>query len=71
VTNLRSIPASPAAPASVREVIAWAVDDWLERTAPTEETGSVWSSVDIAEHVVQHLEQSGYRIAAPAGPVTP
>lgn len=65
MTNLRSVPASPAAPASVREVIAWAVDDWLERTAPTGETGGTWSSVDIAEHVMQQLEASGYRIVRP------
>lgn len=67
MTSLRLIPNALAAPAAVREVIAWAVDDWLERTAPTGETGGSWSSVDIAEHVVRCLEQSGYRIAAPAG----
>lgn len=69
MTNLRVVPVSPAAPASVREVIAWAVDDWLERTAPTTPEGGTWSSVDIAGHVMRQLEASGYRIAGP-GPAS-
>lgn len=69
MTNLRLIPDSPAALGTVREVIAWAVDDWLESTAPTTPEGGTWSSADIAEHVMQQLEASGYRIAGPE--VTP
>ena len=61
---LRAIPNDFAAHDAVREVVAGAIDDWLERTAPTEDTAAVWSCVDIAEHVMRRLENSGYRIAA-------
>lgn len=65
MTNLRLIPDSPAAPGTVREVIAWAIDDWLERTAHTDNSGAAWSSADIAERVLHCLERSGYRVVAP------
>lgn len=62
MADLRLVPASPAAPGSAREVIAWAIDDWLEHTAPTEDAATTWSSAGIAEHVTRCLERSGYRI---------
>lgn len=65
VPRMRPIPDQPAAPGTVREVVAYAIDDWLESTAPTEDTATTWSSVDIAEHVMRCLERSGYRVAGP------
>jgi hypothetical protein len=67
VTNLRLIPDTPAAPGTVREVIAWAIDDWLESTAPTDDQpggeATTWCTADIAEHVIRQMEAAGCRIA--------
>lgn len=71
MANLRVIPGQPAATASVREVIAWAIDDWLESTAPTEDTATTWCAADIAEHVVRQLEAAGYRVHLRAGSESP
>lgn len=71
MTSLRLIPDQPTAPATVREVIAWAIDDWLESTTPTEDMATTWCAADIAEHVMRQLEAAGYRVEKPAGPVTP
>lgn len=65
VPRMRPVSDQLAAPGTVREVVAYAIDDWLESTAPTGNSGAAWSSVDIAEHVVLQLEASGYRIAGP------
>lgn len=66
MTHLRLAEHSPTAPGSVHEVVAWAIDDWLEHTAPTDDMATTWSSVDIAKHVMQCLERSGYHITPSA-----